>query len=93
VSDPAATNESASTEAAASLKPYGDELIALSRKLIELGGDPRLFTYHRLILFEIDEAATMLAGDGVLRFKPTQDYLETLAAMRRAAEELERPDV
>lgn len=66
------------------MAPYWDELIALSWQLVELGRDPRRFTYRALVLCEIDDAATARAVDGRLRYKPSQDLLETLAAMRTA---------
>ena len=64
-----------------------DELMTLGRQLIELGRNPREFTYRPLVLCEIDAAATKSAGDGLPRYKPTDDFLELLAAMRAAKAE------
>ena len=64
------------------LRACCDELVALGRELVELGGDPRRFTYRSMVLFEIDHPATVQAGNGVFLYKPSNDLLETLAAMR-----------
>lgn len=71
------------------LRAAGDELVALWRKLVEFGRDPGGLVHGFAIGTDIDDGATARAVDGRLRFKPSEGFLEALAALRRAADEIE----
>ena len=75
---------------ASGIRAPGNRLLRLVRQFVELGGDPRQVINRRLQLFEIDEAATLRAVDGVPRYKPTHSYAEICATLRRLTAERAR---